>query len=61
MLTHIMHQLLTRKVPIMTAADDKFYDIFLNFLKKLGMIYHENRLRLPADDSHEISCLICYF
>ena len=23
------------------------------------MIYHENRL--PADDSHEISCLICYF
>ena len=24
-----------------------------------GMIFHENRL--PADDSHEISCLICYF
>ena len=23
------------------------------------MIIHENRL--PADDSHEISCLICYF
>ena len=23
------------------------------------MILHENRL--PADDSHEISCLICYF
>ena len=23
------------------------------------MIFHENRL--PADDSHEISCLICYF
>ena len=23
------------------------------------MIFHENRL--PADDSHEITCLICYF
>ena len=23
------------------------------------MIFHENRL--PADDSHEMSCLICYF
>ena len=23
------------------------------------MIFHENRL--PADDPHEISCLICYF
>ena len=23
------------------------------------MLFHENRL--PADDSHEISCLICYF
>ena len=23
------------------------------------MLLHENRL--PADDSHEISCLICYF
>ena len=23
------------------------------------MIFHKNRL--PADDSHEISCLICYF
>ena len=23
------------------------------------MIFHENHL--PADDSHEISCLICYF
>ena len=23
------------------------------------MMFHENRL--PADDSHEISCLICYF
>ena len=25
------------------------------------MILHENRNRLLADDSHEISCLICYF
>ena len=23
------------------------------------MLFHENRL--PADDSHEITCLICYF
>ena len=47
------------KVPITTAADDKFWDIFPNFRQKKGMILHENRL--PADDSHEISCLICYF
>ena len=36
----------------MTAADDKFYNIFPNFRKK-GMVFHENRL--PSDDSHEIS------
>ena len=34
------------KAPITTAADHKFCDIFPNFL---------------SDDSHEISCLICYF
>ena len=45
-------------MPIMTAADDKFYDMFLNFWKKSGMIFHEKCL--PADNSHEISCLICY-
>ena len=50
---------LTLKVPITTAADDKFSDIFLNFQKKEGMIFHENRL--PADDSHQILCLIYYF
>ena len=50
---------LTLKAPITTAADDKFCDIFPNFRQKKGMIFHENRL--PADDSHEISCLICYF
>ena len=50
---------LTLKAPITTAADDKFWDIFPNFRQKQGMILHENRL--PADDSHEISCLICYF
>ena len=41
-----------------TTADDTFCDIFPNFRKK-GMILHENRL--AADDSHEISCLICFF
>ena len=41
----------------MTAAGDKFCNIFLNFQKK-GMIFHENRL---SDDYHEISCFICYF
>ena len=50
---------LTLKAPNTTAAEDKFCDIFSNFRKKYGMIFHENRL--PADDSHEISCLICYF
>ena len=44
---------------ITTTADDKFCDIFPNFQKKSGMIFHENRL--PADDSHEIACLIYYF
>ena len=48
----------TLKAPIMTADDDKFCHIFLNFEKK-GMLLNENRL--PADDSHEKSCLICYF
>ena len=43
---------------ITTAADNKFCNIFLNFRKKV-MIFHENRL--PADDSHKISYLICYF
>ena len=38
-----------------TAADDTFFDIFHNFRKKEGMIFHE--YRLPADDSHEISIL----
>ena len=51
--------LLALKTPITTAADNKFCNIFPNFRKKLGMVFHENCL--PADDSHEISCLICYF
>ena len=42
-----------------TAADDKFCDIFHNFRKKEGMIFHENRL--PADDSHEIHALFAIF
>ena len=42
----------------MTAAEDKFCDIILN-LKKKGMILNENCL--PADNSHEISYLFCYF
>ena len=50
--------ILTLKAPIITAADDKFCEIFPNFQKKkkkkIGMIFHENRL--PADE-----CLICYF
>ena len=37
----------------------KICNIFPNFLTERGMIIHENRL--PADDSHEISYLICYF
>ena len=50
---------LTLKAPITIAADDKFCDIFPNFRKKYGMMFHENRL--PADDFQEISFLICYF
>ena len=36
----------------MTAAAN-FCDIFLNFQKKKGMLFHVNRLL--ADNSHEIS------
>ena len=50
---------LTPKAPIITVADDKFCDIFSNFRKKQGMILHESRL--PADNSHEISCLFVIF
>ena len=50
---------LTLKAPITTAADDKFCKIFPNFQNKKGMIFLENRL--PADDSHEISCHIFIF
>ena len=50
---------LTLNASITTAADDKFCNIFPNFRQKKGMILHENRL--PADDSHEISCLIRNF
>ena len=35
-----------------------FVKSFLIFQKQ-GIIFHVNHL--PADDSHEISCLICYF
>ena len=50
--------ILTLKAPITTEADDKFCNIFSKFSEK-SMIFHENRL--PVDDSHELSCLICYF
>ena len=32
---------LTLTEPITTAADDKFFNIFPNFRKKIGMIIHE--------------------
>ena len=50
-----LRQGLTLKAPITTAADDKFRNFFLSFRQNYGMMFHENRL--PADDSHEISCL----
>ena len=43
------------KVPITIAADDKFYDIFLDFGGKYNLIFHVNHL--PAGDSHEISSI----
>ena len=45
-------QNLTLKAPITTTADNKFWDIFPNYFKVK---------RMPADNSHEILCLICYF
>ena len=53
------HCTLTLKAPITTAEDDKFCDIFHNFRQKIR--YDITWNRLPADDSHEISCLIGYF
>ena len=53
LLAVLMLNFKTLKVPIMTAADGKFCNIFPNFRKK-SMIFHENSL-------HERSCLICYF
>ena len=50
---------LTLKAPITTAADDKLCDTFPNFREKYVMLFHEKCM--PADNSHEISCLICYF
>ena len=50
---------LTLKAPITTAADYKFRYTFPNFWQKYGMVLHENPL--PADDSHEIKCLIWNF
>ena len=47
------------KAPITTAADDTFWDIFLNFWKKIEIIVHGNCLL--AENSNELSCLICYF
>ena len=43
------------KVPIMTAADDTFYDFFLNFKGIQGLRFDVNYLL--AVDSHEISKL----
>ena len=50
---------LTHKAPIMTAADNKFCNIFPKFRKK---IRHNITWELSAADNfHEISCLICFF
>ena len=32
---------------------------FFQIFRKKGMLFHENRL--AVDNSHEVSCLICYF
>ena len=42
---------LALKAPITIAADDKFCGIIPKFRNKIG----------SADDSHNISCLTCYF
>ena len=50
---------LTLKASNTTAADEKFCNIYSSLQHKQGMVFHENGV--PADDSREISCLICYF
>ena len=44
------------KVPIITAADNNFFNTLLNFRSTQGFTFHVDHLL--ADDSHEISCLI---
>ena len=46
-------------MPFTTAADDKFRNIFPNFRKKEGMIFHENHLK--AGNSHEYHALFVVF
>ena len=48
------------KAPITTAADDKFCKIFPNF-RKNNVWYCMRIVCQQTNDSHEISCLICYF
>ena len=45
-------------MPITTAAEDKFSNIFPNLQKNKGLIFHENCL--AADNSHETSCLVIF-
>ena len=47
---------LSLKAPMTTAVDDKLCNIFPNFRKNKVCCF-----MLPADDSHEVSCRICYF
>ena len=58
-ITIVKIKCLNLKAPITSAADGKFCDTFPNFRQKKGMILYKNRL--PADDSHEITCLIFLF
>ena len=65
-----MHKLVGLKLflsgtPIFSSGTPTFCQMgvlnscFQNPSESSGMIFHENRLL--ANNSHEISCLICYF
>ena len=59
-LTVIHHKREPLKRQLRLQQTKNVCDIFLNFQKNtVGLIFHENCL--PADNSHEISCLVYYF
>ena len=43
----------------MAAADDNFFEIFPNFRKKYGMIFHENPLFVIFEKGAKLQIIVC--